>query len=109
LANTWLEALPDGECFISPYEGGTPEHGTLAATTEAALSIVAFRIDRGVPLVHTTAWADPDQRIPALDDRNPVRDAVHRFLACRRGTNADPSESTLGTAVTGDDSQQVEE
>lgn len=109
LANTWVEALPDGECFISPYEGGEPEQGTLAATTEAALSTVAFRIDRGVPLVHTAAWADPDRRIPALDDRNPVRDAVHRFPACRRSTNDDPSEPMLETAVTDDDSRQVEE
>lgn len=79
LANTWVEVLPDGVCFISPYEGGTFDTGTVASATEDALADVACRIDRGVPLVHTSAWADPDREVPALDNRDPVRDAIHHF------------------------------
>jgi hypothetical protein len=61
--------LPDGTCFITRYDGGSTDTGTIAARTEAALATVAFRIERDLPLAHTAAWADPDRWIPGLDDR----------------------------------------
>lgn len=107
LANTWVEVLPDGACFVSPYEGRTVDTGRLAATTEAALATVAFRIDQGVPLVHTSAWADPDRWIPALDERSPIRYTAHRVPPNRRRGNTDPSESASRDGIDPDDTQQL--
>lgn len=77
-AHVWVEVLPDGTCFITRYDGGSTDTGTIAARTEAALATVAFRIERDLPLAHTAAWADPDRWIPALDERGITRDRDHR-------------------------------
>jgi hypothetical protein len=68
-AHAWVEVLPDGTCFITPYGPGPTDTGTVAARTEAALATVAVRIEPNVPLVRTAAWTDPERWLPTLDLR----------------------------------------